>query len=135
MHAITPLEENKSFLEKVIVQKKENVSYLFNFFQVEFGERLCGIAEDESFIIERLDFFIILCSSVSDIISYSIFPFPAGALARKHRKMHKTLKQRHQRISENPGETLQPGTSCFTGVQDSEMQILGQIQKLRNTPG
>lgn len=35
-HAITPLEENKSFLEKV-----------------EFGEKLCGIAEDESFIIDR----------------------------------------------------------------------------------
>jgi len=36
VHAITPLEENKSFLEKV-----------------QLGERLCGIAEDESFILDR----------------------------------------------------------------------------------
>lgn len=36
VHAITPLEENKSFLEKV-----------------ELGEKLCGIRENESFITER----------------------------------------------------------------------------------
>jgi len=35
-HAITPLEENKSFLEKV-----------------ELGERLCGIQENQSFILDR----------------------------------------------------------------------------------
>jgi len=36
VHSITPFEENKSFLEKV-----------------ELGEKLCGIKEDDSFILDR----------------------------------------------------------------------------------
>jgi hypothetical protein len=58
VHAITPLEENTSFLEKVIF-----TNYLITFvcflsknllncLKVELAEKLCGIKE-ESFISDR----------------------------------------------------------------------------------
>jgi hypothetical protein len=53
VHAITPLEENKSFLEKVEGETYTSNHLMFVFLQVEFGEKLCGIAEDESFILDR----------------------------------------------------------------------------------
>ena len=100
VHAITPLEENKSFLEKVninigsaiglinlwlgcgltfnIVPKGQETKesgptspryfrfrttvnfkrmnaykFIFICLKVELGEKLCGISEDESFILDR----------------------------------------------------------------------------------
>jgi len=116
VHAITPLEENKSFLEKV-----------------ELGERLCGIAEDESFILERSTI-----SEDNEVVGDQ--SQDEGSVSKDAWRNSPTwdflLQQRSPRLNIDPGsdsdnERCVRHSSGDVGTSESDNDIISNDDRLR----